>query len=311
MTGKTLGGYIRTTPDPDDMDGGVTAALIEQEAERPTADDFANAEFARHPDGRTACSKLPHSGLPWIDSKGERWGSGAFARDGWSQVRECPDPAVHTQVGIVRAVAAATPCSCSAQRGRAERAEKERDKALQLADRFRDHAKASSDSADRLKQERDEARDERYAAEREREELRHLNGIVVREKDEWEANEREQAHRAEKAEAESVRLAAILDTTARQRDEADMRAARAVEVTDEMVERGLAAWKDEVGRTAGNYGGAMFMALTAALTPEPQRPEGLTALIDTIREATYDPEPVATGEALYNAGVRVVGEERS
>ena len=30
-----LGGYTRTAPDPDDMDGGVTAALIEQEAEKP------------------------------------------------------------------------------------------------------------------------------------------------------------------------------------------------------------------------------------------------------------------------------------
>lgn len=31
MTDKTLGQYTRTAPDPDDMDGGVTAALIEGE----------------------------------------------------------------------------------------------------------------------------------------------------------------------------------------------------------------------------------------------------------------------------------------
>lgn len=52
-------------------------------------------------------------------------------------------------------------------------------------------------------------------------------------------------------------------------------------------------------------------AVMTALTEPPARPEGLTRLIDTIREATYDPEPVATGEALYNAGVRVVTEEQS
>ena len=48
------------TPDTDpqdyDMEGGVTAAAIEKEAEPPayTAEDFARAEFARHPDGRIA-----------------------------------------------------------------------------------------------------------------------------------------------------------------------------------------------------------------------------------------------------------------
>ena len=56
-----LGKYTRTTPDPDDMDGGVAAALIEKEAEPPTpprrsnimttytADDFEHAHFAMHP----------------------------------------------------------------------------------------------------------------------------------------------------------------------------------------------------------------------------------------------------------------------
>ena len=33
-----LGKYTRTTPDPDDMDGGVTAALIEKEVEQPDAE---------------------------------------------------------------------------------------------------------------------------------------------------------------------------------------------------------------------------------------------------------------------------------
>lgn len=236
MTGKTLGGYIRTTPDPDDMDGGVAAALVEQEAERPTADDFANAEFARHPDGRTACSKLPHSGLPWIDSKGERWGSGAFARDGWSQVRECPDPAVHTQVGIVRAVPAANPCSCSAQRGRAAKAEKE-----------------------------------------------------------------------------SARLAAILETTARQRDEADMRAARPIEVTDAMVERGRTAyWGNDC-----TVDERVRAILTAALTEPPtRRPEAerLDPIIDAAIRGHSDiasPTVVhAIADALAEEGVYVPEGER-
>src|SRR5699024_2483478 len=78
-------------------------------------------------------------------------------------------------------------------------------------------------------------------------------------------------------------------------------------ITDEMVRRGA-----QVATPAGvRYlrPHEVREILTAALTEPPARPEGLTRLIDTIREATYDPEPVATGEALYNAGVRVVTEE--
>ena len=79
-------------------------------------------------------------------------------------------------------------------------------------------------------------------------------------------------------------------------------------ITDEMVERGRSAyWGPTYG---GSVVGRVRAILAAALTEPPARPEGLTRLIDTIREATYDPEPVATGEALYNAGVRVVTEEQ-
>src|SRR5699024_447301 len=79
-------------------------------------------------------------------------------------------------------------------------------------------------------------------------------------------------------------------------------------ITDEMVERGA-----RVSTPAGVrylHPSEVREVLTAAMTESPARPEGLTRLIDTIREATYDPEPVATGEALYNAGVRVVTEEQ-
>lgn len=79
------------------------------------------------------------------------------------------------------------------------------------------------------------------------------------------------------------------------------------DISDEMVRRGHAALMAQTGRPQSVA--AVEAVLTAALT-EPTRPEGLVTLIDTIREATYDPEPEATGEALYNAGVRVVTEEQ-
>src|SRR5699024_11798059 len=79
-------------------------------------------------------------------------------------------------------------------------------------------------------------------------------------------------------------------------------------ITDEMVRRGAQVATPSGVRYLRPHG--VRGILTAALTEPPARPEGLTRLIDTIREATYDPEPVATGEALYNAGVRVVTEEQ-
>lgn len=41
MSDKTLGAYVRTTPHPDDMDGGITAALIEKEATDPDGDGLS------------------------------------------------------------------------------------------------------------------------------------------------------------------------------------------------------------------------------------------------------------------------------
>lgn len=79
-------------------------------------------------------------------------------------------------------------------------------------------------------------------------------------------------------------------------------------VTDAMIERARQRGSEIVGAL---WDASVVEAmLTAALTEPPARPEELTRLIDTIRESTYDPEPVATGEALYNAGVRVVTEEQ-
>lgn len=44
MTDKTLGGYIRTTPHPNDMDGGVAAEQIEQEADTRTREHLHHEE---------------------------------------------------------------------------------------------------------------------------------------------------------------------------------------------------------------------------------------------------------------------------
>lgn len=55
-----------------------------------TSYDFEKARFAFHPSGRVACARLPHSGLPWTDNDGDRWGNGALVRDGWVPVQENP-----------------------------------------------------------------------------------------------------------------------------------------------------------------------------------------------------------------------------
>ena len=90
----SLGEYERHES-PDYMDGGVTAAQIEKEAEKHD-DDFATADFARH----------PHRGVAARHRKGKLWAWVAgpmqelfrddeMAAQGWSPVRECPDPEQH------------------------------------------------------------------------------------------------------------------------------------------------------------------------------------------------------------------------
>lgn len=191
MTDKTLGAY--------------------QRHEKHDADDFATARFATRLDGTFAARTAtgPHSKVyPWRCSDIPGRSDRAMAEDGFTPVRECPDPEQHdnetTHPGglsasewkilaetygrdldrlrddavlaeefaalwketarehigrartalsyadaaqLARAVAAVTPCSCSAQRARAEKAEKERDEAreaCQLFVRERDKARAAS-----------------------------------------------------------------------------------------------------------------------------------------------------------------------
>ncbi|TDP76324.1 hypothetical protein DEU31_3031 [Brachybacterium sp. AG952] len=129
MTDKTLGAYKRTTPDPDETtgealarlqaemtrlldeadaelrdeaEGGVAAALIEKDAEKPTAADFATAEFARHAEsggvGMRKDAGDPNTWCVAYENPGWRVGIRSdieMARDGWAPVRECPDPEQH------------------------------------------------------------------------------------------------------------------------------------------------------------------------------------------------------------------------
>lgn len=82
-------------------------------------------------------------------------------------------------------------------------------------------------------------------------------------------------------------------------------------ITADAYERGVPVLRAAPQKPSVMVAHETVRAIVAAvLTEPPARPEGLTRLIDTIREATYNPEPVATGEALYNAGVRVVTEEQ-
>lgn len=102
--------------------------------EKHTAADFATAKFARDPGGDATAHRTP-MGF-WTSRTFHGIDDEAMALGGWSPVRECPDPDGHTLPGIARAVAAVTPCSCSAQRARAEKAEKERDEALYQRDQW-------------------------------------------------------------------------------------------------------------------------------------------------------------------------------
>lgn len=54
-----------------------------------TPEDFANARFAEHTDGRIAMRAEPETGIPWYvgDDQIKRLDA-AMARDGWRPVRE-------------------------------------------------------------------------------------------------------------------------------------------------------------------------------------------------------------------------------
>ncbi|PMC76380.1 hypothetical protein [Brachybacterium sp. UMB0905] len=143
--------------------------------------------------------------------------------------------------------------------------------------------------------------------------------------------------RAEKAEQEVEHLRTVLDTTARQRDEADKRVTKVVKerdqaiadqhmtadqhlaaavahgvtATDEMVERARLAYNAIY--PSGAWVGGIRAALTAALT-KPQRPDGAEEIERLLTENLGDfrppVEPEAIADLLASRGVRVVGEEQ-
>jgi hypothetical protein len=102
-----------------------------QRHEKHDAADFAKARFATDSHGGKAWRS--NAGL-WHTSWGFVYSDDEMAAAGWSPVRECPDPELHDIVALSRAIAAVTPCSCSAQRALAEKAEKERDEARREAE---------------------------------------------------------------------------------------------------------------------------------------------------------------------------------
>lgn len=155
MTDKTLGAY--------------------QRHEKHDADHLASAEFARHPDGRTAMRSGPD--LWKANVRGEQYNSWYgtstdMARDGWIPVRECPAPDDHT---LAKGYPAMSDRATSWQE-RAEKAERERDEALAVLEDL----------------------SERY-------------GNAVREKDEWEANAENAEARADAAESRPLTPDAITD----------------------------------------------------------------------------------------------------
>ena len=114
MPDKTLGAYQRHEP--------------------LTADDFANADFARHADGRIARRANPDL---WVynqpPSSAPAW---SVCRDmaedgGWSPVRGCPDPDVHLDRDAGDA-AVRWMIRTKEREARAQQAEKERDDARAL-----------------------------------------------------------------------------------------------------------------------------------------------------------------------------------
>lgn len=119
-------------------------------------------------------------------------------------------------------------------------------------------------------------------------------------------------NRAEKAEKERDEWEKIALVAERDADEAEEnpRPLTAADITDEMVERARAAlspfWQDWTSR------GRIRRILTAALPPEPQRPEGaedIEALLDAFHAQSV--EELADGHSLADylasCGVRVTG----
>ena len=230
MPDKTLGAYERH--------------------ETLTAADFAQADFARHEDGRIAHRAGPDL---WVynqkTSLAPVWSTCRdMAEDGgWSPVRECPDPDVHTRV--------TNPASAYWQGMY--------DDALEEVERDRDDARALLTEA--------------------------------------QSEATRQAERADQAELDRDNALAAAEP-------------RPVTVTDEMVKR--ARKRGSVLAGAVWDASVVEAMLTAALTPEPERPDGAEEIEAVLREEWTFSDEDGGGDAfgdlaqrLASRGVCVVGEE--
>lgn len=290
MTDKTLGAYQRTTPDPDETTGEALARLqadlarlldqadaeMRAEAGGWTADDISRAEFASHPDGRTAMRSGPDlwkANVP--DEFYNSWfgTSVDMARDGWTPVRECPDPDEHV---LARDYAAMSD-RATAWQERAEKSEKRaalwKETARRLAKRVRglgwerDQYRAGEEEAEGRAVKAEKERDEAIKHERVSLELGGRTADALA----------DEVARSTKAEQERDSWQNIAQQTARSIEalRAESRPFSPAAITDEMVERAVEAWLSDPRKYTTAE--AMRRALTAALTEPPQRPAWLDA----------------------------------
>ena len=234
MSDKTLGAYQRHEP--------------------LTADDFASADFARHSDGRIAHRADPDL---WVYNQQPAlapvW---SVCRDmaedgGWSPVRECPDPDVHARVE--------KPASAYWQGmydEALEEVERDRDDARALLAEAQSEATRQATRADQAELDRDNAR--RWLSE-------------------TEALLDQAGHERDEARAERDHFHEVAATFRDKFNAAESHPLTPDAITDEMVERALNTFFHHE-RALGWYSAKdvddMHHALTAALTPEPERPDG-------------------------------------
>ena len=127
----------------------------------------------------------------------------------------------------------------------------------------------------------------------------------------WMIRAKTEQRRALKAEKERDHLATVLETTARQRDEADKRNALPLTpdaITDEMIERARTAWN----RSSALGNDLWRDVLAAALTEPPKRPEGAEDWEDWLIEAMpHESMPDEDIALLADRIAQRLNEERS
>ena len=133
---------------------------------------------------------------------------------------------------------------------------------------------------------------------------------IIRRRNEQIANQAQNARESQRAiEEQDVRnnaLAADLAAAVARADKAESRPLTADDITDEMVERGRAAfWGGDL-----TIAGRVRQVLTAALTEPPTRPEGAEEIEAVIRKVVPSHPEDSYGDLadrLAERGVRVTG----